>query len=178
MFRERIAAGDELGQRVRAIYDKGELIPDQLTIQLLLDRVSQPDAGCGYVLDGFPRNRHQAEALEEVVGTHRPQLALGFELAIEDSVRRISGRRSCGQGHIFHVDFAPPRIGGVCDRCGLPLNQRSDDAEQVVRRRLAVYAEQAEELWDFYDKDGRLRRLVAAGSMEEVFQRAVGALLP
>lgn len=178
MFRARMAAGDELGERVRAIYNKGELLPDELTIQLLLDRVTQPDASCGYLLDGFPRNRHQAEALDRVAGERRPQLALGFELPAEVAVRRISGRRSCARGHVFHVDFAPPQVDGVCDDCGSPLEQRSDDDEGVVRRRLAVYAEQAEALWDFYALDGRLRKLPAEGSLQQVFQRAVEALLP
>ncbi|WP_407837685.1 adenylate kinase [Streptomyces sp. DSM 116496] len=180
LFRANISQKTELGQRAQAYMSKGDLVPDQVTIDMAKDRMEQPDAANGFLLDGFPRNVSQAEALDEILKAQGIKLDAVLDLEVEEDevVKRIAGRRTCRKDnkHIFHVDYAAPKTEGVCDACGGELYQREDDSEATVRNRLDVYHTQTEPIIDFYKAQGLLVTIPALGEVKDVTQRAMDAL--
>ncbi|MCJ0870085.1 adenylate kinase [Streptomyces sp. AP-93] len=180
LFRANISQKTELGQRAQSYMSKGDLVPDQVTIDMAKDRMEQSDAANGFLLDGFPRNVSQAEALDEILKVQGIKLDAVLDLEVEEDevVKRIAGRRTCRKDnkHIFHVDYAAPKTDGVCDVCGGELYQREDDSEATVRNRLDVYHTQTEPIIDFYKAQGLLVTIPALGEVKDVTQRAMDAL--
>jgi adenylate kinase len=172
ILRAQVAEGTELGAQAKRYMDAGELVPDDVIIGMITDRIAGGDARDGFLLDGFPRNAHQAHALDEALETldRRLTSALLVEVPDEEVVRRLAGRRVCvkNPNHIYHVDFDPPKHEGVCDQDGSRLVQRDDDREETIRRRLEVYHSQTEPLIDYYDRAGLLRRFDGRRSPDEV----------
>lgn len=179
MFRAAVREGTELGKLAQSYMERGALVPDDVTIGLMRERLAQPDAHKGFVLDGFPRNEAQAQALEALLSDlGRPvQAAVELDVPDEEILRRITGRRVCPRcGATYHVEFQPPKVPGICDRCGHALTQRDDDKEETVRRRLEVYRRHAEELIRFYQARGLYHRLSGLGSEADVLERLIGLL--
>jgi adenylate kinase len=172
LFRENLSKGTELGQKARAFMDSGRLVPDQLVLDMLFDRVAKADCQQGYLLDGFPRTIPQAEALEHSLKAARAQVCV-LNLRVPDALllERITGRRTCKAcGHAHHVKYSAPRVEGRCDKCGGELIQRSDDLADVFGKRLAVYREQTQPLEAFYEARGLVRTVDGARSPDQVFQ--------
>ncbi|HUH82100.1 MAG TPA: adenylate kinase, partial [Solirubrobacteraceae bacterium] len=172
MLRAQVAEGTELGRRAKSYMDAGELVPDEVIVGMIVERIGLPDAADGFLLDGFPRNQQQAEALDEALKLLDRQLtaALLVEVPDDEVVRRLAGRRVCvkNPSHIYHVEFDPPKHEDVCDQDGSRLIQRDDDREETIRRRLEVYHAQTEPLIGFYDRAGLLRRIDGRRSPDEV----------
>ena len=172
MLREQVAQETELGREAKKFMDAGELVPDQVIIDMITERVNAGDARDGFLLDGFPRNEAQADALAEALDGLERKLSgvLLVEVPDEEVVRRLSGRRVCvkNPGHIYHVDYDPPKHEDVCDQDGSRLIQRDDDREDVIRKRLEVYHRQTEPLIAYYDAKGLLRRFDGTRSPDEV----------
>lgn len=179
IFRANVSEGTELGVEAKKYMDAGDLVPDEVTIGMVKDRLAQDDAGDGFLLDGFPRTVRQAEVLDEMLAGLNGGLDVVLELVVDDDevVRRLSGRRTCRRcGHVWHLDFDPPARAGVCDRCGGELFQRDDDSEDTIRHRLEVYADQTSPLIGYYGDRGLLRGVDATGPVEDVTERAINAL--
>ena len=179
IFRANIAAKTELGREAKRFMDAGDLVPDEVTIGIVRDRLSQDDTASGFLLDGFPRTLAQAEALRDMLDDLGTPLDVVLELQIDDDevVRRLSGRRTCRQcGHVWHLEFEPPEKEGICDIDGGELFQRDDDQPETIRRRLEVYTEQTEPLVGFYENAGLLRSITAQGAVDEITERAIAAL--
>ena len=179
IFRTNVSHGTELGQEARAYMERGDLVPDSVTIAMVRDRLAEGDAADGFLLDGFPRTLHQAKVLDEMLDDMGARLDVVLELVVDDDevVRRLSGRRTCRVcGRVWHLDFDPPTLESVCDQCGGELFQRDDDREETIRHRLEVYGEQTAPLIDFYADQGNLVGLDATGPVEDVTERAIGAL--
>jgi adenylate kinase len=180
IFRENVRGDTPLGREAKAYMEKGELVPDDVVVRMVLDRLDQPDVHQnGVILDGFPRTLGQAQALENALAERDRPLtaALKFVISDEIAVKRLAGRRTCGRcGRTYNVEFKPPRTEDVCDRCGAELTQRRDDDEATVRHRLEVYHRDTEPLEFFFWERGLLREVVAEGSEDEVTERAVEAL--
>lgn len=179
IFRANVREGTELGVKAKTYMDAGDLVPDEITIGMVRNRLAEDDAVKGFLLDGFPRNVPQAEVLGEMLEAMSTRLDVVLELVVDDDevVRRLSGRRTCRNcGHIWHIDFDPPRIEGVCDRCSGELFQRDDDRSQTVRHRLEVYAEQTAPLVSYYAAKGLLIGIDATGPVDNVTDRALDAL--
>ena len=179
IFRANVGGNTPLGQQAKAFMDRGDLVPDEVTIAMVRDRLAEDDAQEGFLLDGFPRNVPQAETLKKILSEMDCKLDLVLELVVDDDevVRRLSGRRTCRKcGRIWHVAFDPPTKDGVCDVCGGELFQRDDDREETIRHRLEVYQEQTAPLASFYADEGILVGLDATGPVEEVTERALAAL--
>jgi adenylate kinase len=179
IFRANVSGNTPLGQKAKEYMDRGDLVPDEVTIAMVRDRLSEDDAQGGFLLDGFPRNVPQAETLKKILAEMDRKLDLVLELVVDDDevVRRLSGRRTCRRcGRIWHVAFDPPTKDGVCDVCGGELFQRDDDREETIRHRLEVYQEQTAPLASFYADEGILVGLDATGPVEEVTERALAAL--
>ena len=172
ILRAQVTEGTELGSEAKRYMDAGELVPDEIIVGMITDRVSGGDARDGFLLDGFPRNEQQAEALSSALkGLDRHlTAALLIDVADEEVVRRLAGRRVCvkNPSHIYHVDFDPPKHEDVCDQDGSRLIQRDDDREETIRRRLEVYHAQTEPLIGYYDRKGLLRRFDGRRSADEV----------
>ena len=179
ILRANVREGTELGLEAKSAMDNGELVPDQVVMRMVGDRLREPDAASGFLFDGFPRTVPQAEALEHLLVEHEAPLDAVLRLSVpnEDVIQRLTGRRTClGCGRIFHLLFDPPTEEGRCDDCGGELVQRDDDTEEVARNRLEVYAAQTEPLEHFYWERGLLRDVEATGTPEEVFLSARGVL--
>lgn len=180
LFRANISEGTELGRKVESILREGGLVPDELTIAMAAERMAQPDAQAGFLLDGFPRNIGQAKALDASLAEAGQKLdaVLDLEAPEDEVVKRIAGRRMCrrNSAHVFHVEYNPPREEGVCDVCGGELYQRDDDRAETVRRRLAVYHEETEPIIDYYREQGLVSTISALASVPEVTRRALAAL--
>ncbi|WP_060883625.1 adenylate kinase [Streptomyces caniscabiei] len=180
LFRANISKQTELGKLAKSYMDKGELVPDEVTIAMAKDRMEQPDAEHGFLLDGFPRNVSQAEALDVTLRGESMNLdaVLDLEVPEEEVVKRIAGRRICrnDSAHVFHVTYKKPKQESVCDTCGGELYQRDDDSEETVRKRLEVYHTQTEPIIDYYKAQGLVVTISALGPVEEVTQRAMEAL--
>jgi adenylate kinase len=179
MLRAAVQNGTPLGRQAKAFMDRGALVPDDVIIGLVRERLQAPDSARGYILDGFPRTVAQAEALEKTLADLRLSLdhVLCLDVPSEDLVVRIAGRRTCRQcGAMSHVRFSPTKREGVCDACGGETYQRDDDREETVRRRLTVYAEQTAPLVRFYAGRGLLRRIAGTGEIGEIFARMVQSL--
>jgi adenylate kinase len=165
LFREAVKNGTELGLKVKGIMERGELVPDELTVALVRERLQRPDTARGYILDGFPRTIPQAQALG---GIQRIDAAINFRSDDPVVIRRLSGRRICRScGAIFHVDNIPPKVEGVCDRCGGELIIRDDDRIESIRNRLKVYREQTEPLIRYYSGLGLLEEIDSSRSVED-----------
>jgi adenylate kinase len=180
LFRANISRQTELGKLAKSYMDAGNLVPDEVTIAMAKDRMEQPDAANGFLLDGFPRNVSQAEALDRLLESEGIKLdaVLDLEVPEEEVVKRIAGRRVCrnDSSHVFHVTYSPPKKEGVCDVCGGELYQRDDDSEETVRKRLEVYHTQTEPIIDYYKAQGLVVTISALGPVDEVTQRALEAL--
>ena len=179
IFRTNVSQGTELGREARAYMDRGDLVPDSVTIAMVRDRLAEGDAADGFLLDGFPRTLHQAKVLDELMDELGDRLDVVLELVVDDDevVRRLSGRRTCRVcGRVWHLYFDPAKVEGVCDHCCGELFQRDDDREETIRHRLEVYAEQTAPLIDFYADQGNLVGLDATGPVEDVTERAISAL--
>jgi len=181
IFRENVSQGTDLGQEAKKYMDAGDLVPDEITIGMVKERLADPDTAKGFLLDGFPRNVPQARTLDDVLAGGSTPLHVVLELVVDDDevVRRLSGRRTCRNcGHIWHVDFDPPSAEGVCDICGGELFQRDDDKPETVRHRLEVYYEQTAPLVGYYAEQGILVGIDAMGPVDDVTDRAIAALRP
>ncbi|MFE0649115.1 adenylate kinase [Streptomyces sp. NPDC059534] len=180
LFRANISQGTELGLKAKAFMDAGDLVPDEVTIGMAKDRMEQPDAANGFLLDGFPRNVAQAEALDVVLKAEDMQLdaVLDLEVPEDEVVKRIAGRRICrnDSAHVFHVEYNAPKAEGVCDACGGELYQRADDSEETVRKRLEVYHTQTEPIIDYYRAQNLVVTISALGKVDEVTAKAMAAL--
>ncbi|MER5308229.1 adenylate kinase [Streptomyces sp. NPDC002773] len=180
LFRANISKGTELGLKAKAFMDAGDLVPDEVTIGMAKDRMAQPDAAGGFLLDGFPRNVAQAEALDVVLKAEDMQLdaVLDLEVPEDEVVKRIAGRRTCrnDSAHVFHVLYNQPKTEGVCDVCGGELYQRPDDSEETVRKRLEVYHTQTEPIIDYYRAQNLVVTISALGKVDEVTAKAKAAL--
>ena len=170
MLRAAVAEETELGKQAKSYMDRGELVPDDVIIGVILDRLSEPDTADGFLLDGFPRTDKQAEALDAALRKvdRRLTAALLIEVPADELVRRLSGRRVCPNGHTYHLEHNPPKDDEVCDVDGKPLRQRDDDREETVRKRLEVYREQTAPLIDYYDRRDLLHRFDGTRSPTEV----------
>jgi adenylate kinase len=179
IFRSNVSRGTELGRVAKAYMDRGDLVPDQVTIAMVASRIQEDDAQAGFLLDGFPRNVPQAETLKKMLAEWETRLDLVLELVVDDDevVRRLSGRRTCHRcGRVWHVLFDPPSRSEQCDDCGGELFQRDDDREQTIRHRLDVYQQQTQPLIAFYADEGILLGVDATGPVEEITDRALSAL--
>ncbi|MCQ6555211.1 adenylate kinase [Streptomyces sp. C10-9-1] len=180
LFRANISQGTELGKRAKSYMDAGNLVPDEVTIGMARDRMAQADAEGGFLLDGFPRNVGQAEALDGMLRGEGVALdaVLDLEVPEDEVVKRIAGRRVCrnSSAHVYHVVYTPPKAEGVCDECGGELYQRDDDSEETVRKRLEVYHTQTEPIIDYYKAQGLVVTISALGKVAEVTARAMEAL--
>jgi adenylate kinase len=172
ILRAQVAEGTELGKQAKIFMDAGELVPDEVIIGMIIERVAGGDARDGFLLDGFPRNTKQADALGEALSGLDRHLTAALLIEVPDDalVRRLAGRRVCVKNptHIYHVDFDPPKHEGVCDQDGSRLVQRDDDREETIRKRLEVYHSQTEPLIAYYNAVGLLRRFDGTRSPDEV----------
>jgi adenylate kinase len=170
MLRQAVKDETDLGKQAKEYMDRGDLVPDEVIIGVILDRLADSDTEDGFLLDGFPRTDKQAEALDEALKKvdRRLTAALLIDVPEDDLVRRLSGRRVCPNGHTYHVEHHPPKKEGVCDVDGEPLSQREDDREETVRKRLQVYRKQTEPLIGYYDDHDILHRFDGTRSPTEV----------
>ncbi|MDT0346109.1 adenylate kinase [Streptomyces litchfieldiae] len=180
LFRANVSQGTDLGKQVDAILREGGLVPDEITVAMAADRMAQPDAEDGFLLDGFPRNIAQAKSLDALLAESGQRLdaVLDLEVPEDEVVRRIAGRRTCRKdsSHTFHVQNKPPREPDVCDICGGELYQREDDREETVRKRLAVYHEETEPIIGYYSEQGLVSTISALAPVPEVTRRALAVL--
>jgi adenylate kinase len=179
LFRKNVGEQTELGKLAKQYMDKGDLVPDEVTLGMVWDRLAADDARDGFLLDGFPRTVPQAEQLESGLTERGVRLnaALNLDVPDDEVVRRLSGRRTCSKcGHIWHVDFNPTKVAGVCDVCGGELVQRDDDKPETIQRRLEVYRKSTQPLIGFYGERGLLLEIEATGAPAEVRVRAIEAL--
>lgn len=179
IFRANIKDGTELGMEAKKYMDKGQLVPDELTVKILLDRVAREDCRDGYVLDGFPRTIPQAQVLEEALAERDEKVdyAINVDVPDENIVRRMAGRRACLKcGATYHVEHIPPRQEGICDACGSELVLRDDDKPETVLKRLQVYHNQTQPLIDFYTSRDVLRTVDGTADMKDVFAEIVKVL--
>ncbi|WP_431931773.1 adenylate kinase [Micromonospora sp. RP3T] len=179
IFRANVTQGTPLGVEAKRYMDAGKLVPDDVTINMVRDRLAEPDAGEGFLLDGFPRTTPQAAELDKLLADLGSMLDLVLELVVDDDevIRRLSGRRTCrGCGKIWHVEFDATTRDGICDRCGAELFQRDDDKPETIAARLREYAEKTAPLVDYYGAQGKLVGIDATGPVEDVTVRAIDAL--
>ena len=179
IFRANIKEGTELGKKAKSYMDQGQLVPDELTLELIMDRFQNPDCKNGYVLDGFPRTIPQAEALTEALAKKGETIdyAINVEVPDENIINRMGGRRAClACGSTYHIVYAPTRVEGICDRCGEKLVLRDDDKPETVKNRLNVYHNQTQPLIEYYTKQGKLAEVDGTQSMEDVFNAIVKIL--
>ena len=179
LFRFNIKNGTELGKKAQGYIDNGELVPDEVTIGMLMDRIHEDDCKTGYILDGFPRNLHQADKLKTALANEGTKVDYAVDIEVPDEVikKRMGGRRVCENcGASYHTEFHPPKVTDVCDECGGELITRKDDIPETVQNRLDVYHEQTQPLIDFYDKEGIVRVFDGTQDMEKVFDDIVAVL--
>jgi len=179
IFRANMREGTQLGIEAKRYMDAGQLVPDEVTINMVRGRLAEPDASDGFLLDGFPRTLPQAVELDKILADLGTQLDVVLELVVDEDevVRRLSGRRNCrGCSKIWHVEFDPTKQEGVCDRCGGELYQRDDDKPQVIEERLRVYNRDTAPLVDFYGAQGKVVGIDATGPVEDITTRALDAL--
>ncbi|MEP6462932.1 MAG: adenylate kinase [Frankiaceae bacterium] len=179
IFRANVSRGTPLGKQAKAFMDAGDLVPDEITIQMVRDRLAEDDAVKGFLLDGFPRNVAQARVLDSLLLELGGGVDAVLEMVVDDDevVRRLSGRRTCRAcSRVWHVDFDPPTDPDTCDECGGELFQRDDDKEETIRHRLEVYAEQTAPLVSYYADKGILVGIDATGPVDDVTERAIAAL--
>ena len=181
IFRANVSSGTPLGLQAKAFMDRGDLVPDDVTIEMVRNRLTEPDACEGFLLDGFPRTVPQAEVLDDLLREAGSKLDVVLELVVDDDevIRRLSGRRTCRTcNHIWHVDFDPPQNADRCDIDGGELFQREDDKAETIANRLQVYAVQTAPLVAYYARRGVLVGIDATGPVDDITQRASDALRP
>ena len=181
IFRYNVTSGTPLGRQAREFMERGDLVPDEVTVAMVRDRLAEDDAQEGFLLDGFPRNVPQAEILKKMLAELDVRINVVLELVVDEDevVRRLSGRRTCRQcERVWHILYDPPVRPGICDDCRGELFQRDDDSEETIRHRLEVYAEQTAPLVSFYADEGTLIGIDATGPVEEITSRALAALRP
>ncbi|RLI87126.1 MAG: adenylate kinase [Archaeoglobales archaeon] len=174
ILRDAVAKGTELGKKAKEYMDRGELVPDEIVIGIVEERLKQPDCEKGFLLDGFPRTLKQAEALDDMLkGLNRKiDVTIYIDVPEEEVVRRIANRRSCKRcGAVYHLIYAPPKEPNKCDKCGGELYQRDDDKEETVRQRFKVYMENTAPLIEYYEKKGLLYRVDGTKSIDEVWSQ-------
>jgi len=179
IFRANIKEGTELGKKAKTYMDQGLLVPDELVVDLVVDRVKNPDCEKGYVLDGFPRTIPQAECLDKALAEMNDSMdyAINIDVPDENIITRMGGRRACvGCGATYHVVNIPPKKEGICDRCGGELILRDDDKPETVKKRLDVYHEQTQPLIDYYTKKGIIKDVDGTQQMDDVFNAIVKIL--
>ena len=179
ILRQNVAEGTPLGKEAKSYMDKGELVPDSVVLGLVEDRLKKDDCKKGYILDGFPRNTAQAEALDKILASLGMSLtgALSVDVPKDDLMKRLTGRRTCkGCGQMYNVYFSPSKNESVCDKCGGALFHRDDDKEETIKRRLDVYDAQTAPLIDYYKKSGILKSVTGVGSIDEIFSKVCSAL--
>lgn len=179
LLRAAVAAGTALGKEAKSYMDKGELVPDSVVLGMVEERLKQDDCKKGYILDGFPRNTKQAEALDKMLSSLGMSLtaALSVDVPFDDLMKRLTGRRTCKAcGQMYNVYFNAPKKEGVCDKCGGELFQRDDDKEETIKKRLEVYNAQTAPLIDYYGKKGILKSVAGTGSIDDIFKKICGAL--
>lgn len=179
IFRANIKNGTELGVKAKSYMDQGLLVPDELVVDLVADRIQQDDAKAGYVLDGFPRTIPQAESLDAALAKMGQKIdyAIDVEVPDENIINRMSGRRACVKcGATYHLQYAKPKANGVCDVCGEQLILRDDDKPETVQKRLTVYHQQTQPLIDYYENQNALKEVDGTKDMEDVFADIVSIL--
>jgi len=179
ILRKAVADGTPLGKEAKAIMERGDLVPDKLVLGLVEERLKQDDCKTGFILDGFPRNTAQAEALDKLLDAIKMPLdsALSVDVPKEDLMKRLTGRRTCKScQQMYNVYFSPPRKEGVCDKCSGELFQRADDKEETIKKRLDVYDAQTAPLIDYYRKKGILKSVTGVGSIDEIFKKVCSLL--
>ena len=179
IFRANLKNGTELGKKAQSFMDRGELVPDSVTNEMVKDRLGNSDVINGFLLDGFPRNTNQAAVLDAVLIEKKMPLDDALELSIDNSeiVKRLSGRRTCRNcSATFHKDFEKPKVDGVCDKCNGELYQREDDKEEVITRRLEIYSQQTEPIISYYKNAGILKNISAIGDVSEITQKVIALL--
>ncbi len=177
ILRDEVQRGSELGIKAKGLMDKGELVPDDVMVGIVRDRIAGADCAEGFILDGFPRSVPQAVGLEKLNGVIPSLLAVSLAVPLDEVVERLGQRRTCqGCKAMFHETLNPPKVAGVCDRCGATLYQREDDQKDVIEARLEVYQRETSPLLSFYRQRGALVEVDGTGSANEVFQRLVDGL--
>jgi adenylate kinase len=181
IFRANVSGGTDLGRLAKKYMDAGDLVPDEVTNAMVRERILQSDATDGFLLDGFPRNVQQAAELDGMLDGIESALSVVLDLVVDhdEVVRRLSGRRTCKMcGHVWHLEYDPPKVPNICDKCGGALYQRDDDHSATVRHRLDVYASQTAPLIQFYGARDQLVAIDALGAVEDVTERAIESLTP
>ena len=179
IFRANLKNGTQLGKQAQSFMDRGELVPDSVTNEMVKDRLGNNDVANGFLLDGFPRNTNQAQVLDGILNDRKMPLDAVLELSIDNSeiIKRLSGRRTCQNcSTIFHNDFEKPKQAGICDKCSGKLYQREDDKAEVISRRLEIYSEQTQPIIAYYKKAGLLKNISAVGDVSEITEKAISAL--
>jgi adenylate kinase len=176
ILRREVANASALGRRAQEHMNAGRLVPDELVTEITTQRLSEADAGDGWILDGFPRNLSQARALHDALAGAGPETVVVLEVPDKEVFIRIAGRRTCLRGHVYNMTRNPPKRPGVCDIDGEPLTQREDASHEVVEERLAIYKRETTPLLDYYYDEGILHRVDGVGSPDEVYKRVVKAL--
>ena len=179
IFRANLKNGTDLGKQAQSFMDRGELVPDSVTNEMVRDRLGNSDVANGFLLDGFPRNTNQAQVLDQILADKKMPLDAVLELKIDNAeiIKRLSGRRTCrGCGASSHVEFEKPKVAGVCDKCQGELYQREDDKEEVVTRRLEIYTDQTAPIVEFYKSTGLLKIISALGDVAEITKKAISTL--
>ncbi len=174
IFRANLKAGTELGEKAKVYMDQGLLVPDDLTCDLVVDRIAQEDCKDGFILDGFPRTIPQADCLTDALDKRGEKMEYAIDVNVPDEniIKRMSGRRVCPNcGATYHIVTMPPKVEGICDACGTKLILRADDEEETVKKRLDVYHEQTQPLIEYYTKQGILHTVDGTLPMQEVFNR-------
>jgi adenylate kinase len=170
ILRAAVREGTDIGTKAKEYMDRGDLVPDEVIVGVIAERIDQKEAEDGFILDGFPRTEPQAEALDKKLHELGREVSAAVLIQVDDDevVRRLGGRRTCPNGHIFHVDFDPPSEEGICDVCGEPLSVRDDDKPEVIRHRLDTYHSKTEPLIGYYERKGVLKRVDGDRDPEEV----------
>ena len=179
IFRANLKNGTDLGKKAQGFMDRGELVPDSVTNEMVKDRLGENELANGFLLDGFPRNTNQAQVLDNILTERNMPLDAVLELAIDNTeiIKRLSGRRTCQNcAKTFHIIFEKPKVDGLCDNCNGQLYQREDDQEEVIARRLQVYDQQTAPILSYYKKMGLLLSISALGEVSQITQRAISAL--
>lgn len=179
LLRAAVAAGTELGKEAKTYMDSGNLVPDSVVLGMVEERLQRDDCKNGYILDGFPRNTAQAEALDEMLGKVGMSLdaALSVDVPLEDLMKRLTGRRTCKDcGQMYNIFYSAPATEGKCDKCGGELYQRDDDQEETIQKRLEVYTAQTAPLIDYYGSKGIVKSVSGTGDIDEIFANVVATL--
>jgi adenylate kinase len=179
ILRKAVADGTPLGKEAKVIMESGGLVSDKIVLGLVEERVKQPDCQSGFILDGFPRNTAQAEALDKLLASMNMPLTIALTVDVEkgELMKRLTGRRTCKScQQMYNIYFSPPKKEGVCDKCGGALFQRDDDKEETIKKRLDVYDTQTAPLIEYYNKKGIMKTVIGIGSIDDIFKKVVAAL--